>query len=277
MSRRAVSIAGVLVLGLSLPAASEASAIVLEASGANAAAIQAAVDLFRTTLGNPNNANNPGPLADGRREINWDGGGATTTAPGPSTFTVFQTTRGGLFTTPGTGFEQAVLTNLDGIDYSSTFSTFSPSRVFSPIGSNITDATFFVPGTSTPAGVSAFGAIFSDVDLFGPTKIDFFGVGDVPLFSQIVLAGTTPSGSLSFLGVRFDGGELITHARITTGNSALGGSDGGGVDLVAMDDFIYSEPTAVPEPGTMALLGIGLLGAATTRRSRRPSPGTSVD
>ena len=33
---------------------------------------------IRAALGNPNNANNPGPISGGRREINWDGGGATT-------------------------------------------------------------------------------------------------------------------------------------------------------------------------------------------------------
>ena len=40
------------------------------------------VDAFRTALGDPNNGNNPGPLASGRREINWDGGGNNfTTSP----------------------------------------------------------------------------------------------------------------------------------------------------------------------------------------------------
>jgi len=83
-----------------------------------------------------------------------------------------------------------------------------------------------------------------------------------------VLPGTTPSGSLSFLGVQFDGGELITRARITTGNSALGPSDGGGVDLVVMDDFVYSEPRSVPEPGSLSLLAIGAAAMALARRKR---------
>jgi PEP-CTERM motif len=279
MNRRARSIAGVIVLGLCLPASSDASAIVFEATGANAAAIQASVDLFRAALGNPNNANNAGPLASGRREINWDGGGAVTAATTlGTTFAGFQTTRGALFTTPGSGFTQAPLTatspnqSLDDVvagatSYATTFSTFSPVRVFTPLDSNITDATFFIPGVLTPAGVTAFGAVFSDVDTFGPTRIDFFGIGDVPLFSQTVLA-TPGNGSQSFLGVRFDAGELITRARITTGNAALGPADNpaGGTDLVVMDDFIYAEPQAVPEPTTMALLGVGLLVAGGARR-----------
>lgn len=32
--------------------------------------------MIHAALGNPNSANNPGPIVGGRREINWDGGGA---------------------------------------------------------------------------------------------------------------------------------------------------------------------------------------------------------
>src|SRR4030095_1316873 len=48
---------------------------IFDDAGANTVAIQDTVDAFRAALGNPNNMNNPGPLATGRREINWDGGG----------------------------------------------------------------------------------------------------------------------------------------------------------------------------------------------------------
>lgn len=282
--RRAVFI-HVLVIGLFLPAVGAAAPIVFEASGANAAAIQGTVDAFRAALG-ANNLNAPGPLPGGRREINWDGGGSTTTATAPSVFTGFQVTRGALFTTPGSGFAQSPVTETAGpLDqtlgelvgnptYDTIFTPFSPLRLFTPIASNITDVTFFIPGVLDPAGVSAFGAIFSDVDLATSTTMDFFGAGGNLLLSQAVLPGTTPDNSLSFLGVLFDAGELITRVRITTGTTALGPNDdpAGGVDIVTMDDFIYSEPTAVPgavpEPASLAIFGVGMAVAAAARRRR---------
>ena len=111
MHSRCLAVTGALALALSLPAESEGDPIMFQASGANAAAIQATVDAFRAALGNPNNGNNPGPLGSGRREINWDGGGATTTSLAPASFDGFQNSRGALFTTDGTGFAQAVLTD----------------------------------------------------------------------------------------------------------------------------------------------------------------------
>src|SRR5262245_11395073 len=71
-----------------------------------ASSIQATVDAFRSALGDPNNANNAGPLASGRREINWDGGGATTASSSGATLSGFTNTRGATFVTPGTGFLQ---------------------------------------------------------------------------------------------------------------------------------------------------------------------------
>ena len=79
------------------------------ATGADAATLQATVDAFRNAVGNPNNGNVPGPFTSGRREINWDGGGAgaaATTFPVPmTTFNTATVARGAVFTTPGTSFE----------------------------------------------------------------------------------------------------------------------------------------------------------------------------
>ncbi len=138
----------------------------------DAASIQAVVDLFRSDLGGINNGNTPGSQTTGRREINWDGGGAaanaTVFASPMMTFNSGATTRGAVFTTPGTGFEISGQPTPEFGDinpqYPNIFQTFSSPRLFSPLGSTITNVFFFVPGTNTPATVTGFGAVFTDVD-----------------------------------------------------------------------------------------------------------------
>jgi len=263
-----------------------AAPVIFSDSGATGADILAEVTAFQAALGNLN-GNDPGPLLSGRREINWDGGNpALTNGTAPVTpFNVFRDTRGAAFTTPGIGLTQAARTggalSLDLINpsYATAFATFSPSRLFTPLGSNITDGQFSIPGTNggVAASISGFGAVFTDVDLADSSSIQFFDVFGASLGEFDVPAGTTADGSLSFLGVLFNAGEQIARVSITSGTTALGPTDnpGGGVDVVVMDDFIYAEPSRiVPEPGTALLFALGLLawawaGTARRRRGRR--------
>jgi hypothetical protein len=172
-----------------------------------AASIQATVDSFRAALGSPNNGNAPGPLAGGRREINWDGGGGvdvTTAATTP--FNVFRDTRGAQFTTPGTGLSQAPpsggpTNGLVGLfanpTYGTTFSTFSPLRLFVPVGSNITDGLFFLPGSNgaVPATISGFGAVFTDVDLANTTTIAYFNAVTTSCTARRCQRARSPMGA----------------------------------------------------------------------------------
>ena len=108
----------------------------------NPSSIQATVDVFRAALGIPNNGNTAGPLAGGRREINWDGGGSTTvTTSSVTPFNGFQNTRGAQITTPGSGLAQATPDGLGVLfsnpTYSTIFSTFSPQRLFVPVASEV--------------------------------------------------------------------------------------------------------------------------------------------
>jgi hypothetical protein len=238
--------------------------VVFQAAGPNAASIQSTVDAFRADLGS-NNGNNPGPLPMGRREINWDGGNPNvldTTGP-VNPFLVFLNTRGSQFKTPGLGLSQAppsggpqggLAVLFNNPSYAKIFKAFSLSRLFTPVGSNITEASFSIPGTNgvAPAAVRGFGAVFTDVDQDaggpglkpnnrkGSTSIEYFDRNGRLLFSSFVPAAPG-DGSLSFFGITFDDAR-IASVRIRAGDVAPGPNDDQHRDIVMMDDFVYGEP-----------------------------------
>ena len=253
--------------------------VVFQAAGPNIASIQGTVDAFRAAVpfnsGGVNNGSVTGPLLSGRREINWDGGDpnllTTTPIPPVTPFNVFLNTRGGQFTTPGTGLTQGppsggseggLAALFNNATYATIFSAFSPSRLFTPVGSNITEALFFIPGMnpippvsnpSSPATVRGFGAVFTDVDQpdgSGPgqkkgnrgasTLMEYFDQRGELIFSSFVPA-SPGKGSLSFFGIVFEDAR-IARVRITTGDVAPGPNDDAKNDIVVMDDFIYGEP-----------------------------------
>ena len=233
---------------------------VFQAAGPNSGSIQSTVDQFRTALGGGNNGNAPGPIEVGRREINWDGGGSTATSLGPTPFDVFLNTRGNRSITPGTGFVQAPAAGLADIfgnaSYANIFQAFSPVRLFSPIGSNVTETVFAIPGTAgeIPAATRGFGVVFTDVDLpdgSGPRKrgnrhastlIEYFAADGTLLFNSFVPA-SPGDGNQSFFGIVLDDAR-IARVRITAG--AIPGADDTTLqDIVMMDDFIYGEPKPI--------------------------------
>ncbi|MBS0198648.1 MAG: hypothetical protein JSR77_18015 [Planctomycetes bacterium] len=250
-----------------------ASPVTVTASGPDAASITASVDTFRSLIseGGGLNAPNTGPFTNGRREINWDAPALDAfQSPGlmPANFFNANNKRGATFSTPdGSGFlvSQRVADangRFGDIDpsYNASFQAFSPLRLFAVRGGVTTDTFFSIPTTpAQSATVNGFGAIFTDVDATDSTFLEFYGLGGALLRRTLVPA--SPSG-LSFAGVYFADGERIERVRVVSGNTpmGLGVLDGDGRDVVAMDDFFYGEPLAVPSPaGAAVLCGAGLI------------------
>ena len=289
-----VMLARLLVLLIAVMLAPGVYGASIVTSGTGLAGATTARDSFRTALGGGAIAGANGSFGGVRREINWDGVPDASATPNdlPADFFNVVSPRGVVFSTPGSalqvsanaGATPVLFANINGT-YGTTFVAFSAQRLFSPIGSNVVDVHFFVPGTGTAAAVAGFGAIFTDVDNANTTSIEYFAPNDASLGKFYVPAA---GSDLSFLGTVFDAGEQIARVRITLGNTALGPSDAPPTaDVVVMDDFLYSEPRgsepqivkiARPFPtlsnlgmlllGTL-LLCAGVAGVTSTRKQRQ--------
>jgi hypothetical protein len=222
-------------------------------NGANSQAISASGDLtakiteFRALLGDSANKI-VGEQVTGRREINWDG----VTAPRlnvdtfPGDFFNRVLPRGQIFSTPGTGLRVSdnALADVDPA-FPAQFSAFSPPKVFLSIGSPIILVDFVVAGTNTPARVTGFGVVFSDVDRAGSTSLEFFDVNG-GLLRKVNAPVRSDAAGHSFVGVVFDQ-PIVASVRIRAGDAAVAAgvqdlSAGGTADLVVTDDFLGGEP-----------------------------------
>ncbi len=248
-----------------IPCVAHGDALVRSATG-DSTAVTAARDAFRTDIGGGTVAGSNGSFGGARREINWDGVPDTSAAPNSLAADFFNSTspRGVVFTTAGTGFQvsaDAVNTSSEPVEfggatghagYPAQFAPFTAERLFTSLGSNTLDVNFFLPGTSTLATVTSFGAVFSDVDLTGPTTIEYFDQFNNSL-GQFIVPGTSGAETFSFLGVTFTEGEKVAYVRITSGNAVLGTADTGSADAVVIDDFLYTEPSAQTTLGAIAV------------------------
>jgi MYXO-CTERM domain-containing protein len=255
-------------------ATSHAAFNTFESAGANPAAITPTRDAFRTAVGGGAVAGANGSFGGVRREINWDAAPDAVSDPNlmPANFFNVNSPRGAVFSTPGTGFLMSSNVGQGAptlFGFPNEFQTFSPQRLFTAVNSNITDVSFFVPGTNTPATTSAFAAIFTDVETANATKIEFFNQNNSLIYSRDALVGGNQG--LSFLGAVANAGERISRVRLTSGlntivaNGALGEPI---QDVVVMDDFLYAEPTVVPEPSALIVALLAAAGAGAWRRRK---------
>ena len=210
--------------------------------------ITATVTQFRGLLGDPSNGAQAGQQPAGRREITWDGVPAALT--NVNTFpALFFNNRGANFSGPGTGFRNSDNDFSDlNPNYAAQFEPFSKPKTFMPIGSSEMEVLFTVAGSTTPAAVTGFGIVFSDVDRQGSASIKLFDAVGRSLGQYHAPVRSDATG-LSFVGVIFDA-AIVAKVVITSGQAAIDAgledlTDGGNRDLVVTDDFLYGEPQAL--------------------------------
>jgi hypothetical protein len=228
---------------------------VVQIAGANAADLQSTVDGFRARLG-PNNAAGA-PTSGGRREVNWDGIPTGSLDPFPGNFFNTNSPRGLVFSTPGSRmkvsgdpgtasflFADVTAKLPNGQPWGPIeFGTFSASRFFATMDNNITDVSFFVPGTSTPATVSAFGAVLTDVDVADATALEFYGSDGALVYTHKVPVAGAKSKGLTFVGVVLE--KPAARVRIIAGTHPVNAVfQDPPPDGVGIDDVIVAEPVA---------------------------------
>lgn len=286
---RVLSVALVTVFAVVISPSERATAadfVIREAAG-TIENITPAVEQFRVDLGGGKSAGANGLFGGVRREINWDAVPDQFSSPNdlPTDFFNTRSPRGVVFTTPGITFlvsakGSAAKQRFSELNptYSTEFTAFSPERIFTAVGSTVTEVNFFVAGTQKKAGVRGFGVVFTDVDSPESTKLELLDAAGVVIASAKAPAAPG-NGRMSFLGLVIDT-PTATRARITSGGLILGdGSPDGAFasrDKVAMDDFIYSEPIELPAPAVTTSTPSTVAPPATTATTKAPTSTQAV-
>ena len=234
--------------------------------------VTAKIAIYETMLGGADNANIASPQATGFREINWDGvkldgtdfgGGANTTVINSGKTVGIPVNR---FQTRGVEFETVYAVSGDGfadvnLGAVSLFPAFSAKNTFAMFNDNSIDLKFVAPGapgtTPVPAATRGFGAVFVNSGIASTSSIEYFH-GDQSLGKVFVPAGTV--GQPEFVGALFNN-PIVTRVSLVLGTdtlfsfngttATLGGTDGAGHNLVAVDDFVYPEPVPVADLPTI--------------------------
>jgi len=202
------------------------AAVVTQADAANGFGLQAAVGAFR------------GALGAARQEITWEEVGEDLADPHSLPADYYNTVqpRGLVFTGPadvrvssdGSGSTAAEFGDIDAGN-PAKYQPFSFSRLMSPVDDEVAEIAFRLPGTSTPAPTSGFGAVFVNPGTAG-YLLPRDAAGD-PLGLYVP---PERAGGLGLYGVQFATPQIYSMS--------LAGNWATGVVSTVFDNFLYADP-----------------------------------
>jgi hypothetical protein len=207
---------------------------------------------FAESLGSPDNLSAAGFHAKGRRQINWDGVPPQFSDNNhfPEDFFNVNSPRGAVYEAEGGTGLRVSSNHFSDLNptYQNDLIPFSEPKLFAPVGTRTFELKFRIPGTNTPALVQGFGAIVVDVDKATLSRLKAFDRRGRIIANIAVPVRKNPD-EYSLVGVKFTS-PVIAEIQLTLGDTpprrgVNDVSSGGTKDVVALDDFIYSEPQRI--------------------------------
>lgn len=210
------------------------------------------IPLFAESIGTPDNGSAKGFHAVGRRQINWDGvpDAFSNNNHFPEDFFNSNSPRGVVYDAEGGTGLRVSSNHFSDLNptYQKDLIPFSEPRMFATVGSREFEQKFFIPGTHTPAVVQSFGAVVVDVDKANLSRLQAFDKTG-KLIANIAVPVRRNPDEYSLVGVTFTA-PVIAKVKLILGDTPpkKGVNDissGGTKDVVALDDFLYSEPQRI--------------------------------
>lgn len=156
---------------------------------------------------------------------------------------------------------------IDGVNFSSSTQVFVSGKN-GPFNGAPFDSALLVSGnieapitadlSSAGSGFTAVGGFFGDLTVPGTlTTMTLVGSSGILDSRTLTTAGMGAGSPSNFFGWTVSGDTIVSVTHDLQGG------------FLGLDDFVYGNATAVPEPSSLAILGIGVLGVLACRRHKQ--------